>query len=357
LNHPSGIAADGSGNIYLADTESSTIRKITPDGNSSTLAGFAGSFGSADGSTNNAQAFILNDGSTLRVGGVFCPLDPAFPEKRLELMISCVSPALFITDSKHLEKLLKIVGEASCGRVVLLDDAPVERECAIRLRDGSPLAIDAVESDPDQACSVYFTSGSTGKPKAILGRLKGIDHFVRWEAEALGVGVGSRVSQLASPSFDGFLKDVFVPLCAGGMSCAPEKREVVLDGGRLVDWVDVEGIEVLHCVPSVLRSVLNQGLDERYFGELKWVVLAGEALLPADVRRWMEIFGERIRLVNLYGPTETTVTKLHYFVKREDVDRPSIPIGKPIAGAAALVVNAAGKPCPAGVAGEYTLSR
>ena len=40
-------------------------------------------------------------------------------------------------------------------------------------------------SDPEAACSVYFTSGSTGKPKAILGRLKGIDHFMRWEIETL----------------------------------------------------------------------------------------------------------------------------------------------------------------------------
>ncbi|HEY2389798.1 MAG TPA: amino acid adenylation domain-containing protein, partial [Candidatus Angelobacter sp.] len=73
---------------------------------------------------------------------------------------------------------------------------------------------------------------------------------------------------------------------------------------------------------------------------------------PADVRRWMEVFGERIGLVNLYGPTETTVTKLYHFVQAEDRERTSIPIGKPMPGAAAMVVNSADLPCPAGVAGE-----
>ena len=115
-------------------------------------------------------------------------------------------------------------------------------------------------SDPEAPCSIYFTSGSTGKPKAILGRLKGIDHFMRWEIEAFGVTAGTRVSQLASPSFDGFLKDAFVPLCAGGVVCAPESREVVLEGWRLADWLDMEQMEVLHCVPSVFRALLNEGL-------------------------------------------------------------------------------------------------
>src|SRR5438093_13515346 len=57
FNHPNGIAADSAGNIYLADTENSTVRKITPDGYASTIAGFAGSYGSADGAGANARFY------------------------------------------------------------------------------------------------------------------------------------------------------------------------------------------------------------------------------------------------------------------------------------------------------------
>ena len=49
FNHPAGLASDLSGNIYVADTENSTVRKITSDGNVGTLAGLAGSFGTNDG--------------------------------------------------------------------------------------------------------------------------------------------------------------------------------------------------------------------------------------------------------------------------------------------------------------------
>ena len=51
---PAGLTVDGSGNIYVADTYNHTIRKITSTGAVSTLAGQAGSSGSADGSGSNA---------------------------------------------------------------------------------------------------------------------------------------------------------------------------------------------------------------------------------------------------------------------------------------------------------------
>ena len=280
----------------------------------------------------------------LKAGGVFVPMDPSFPPQRLEVMARQVEPKWYVAESRFADRLEGMRdGEV---RVIPLDGEELKQADA-----GRP----AVESSPDDPCSIYFTSGSTGRPKAILGRLKGIAHFALWEAGVLGVGRGTRVSQLASPSFDGFLKDAFVPLCAGGVVCAPESRDVLLEPSRLIDWVDVEGVEVLHCVPSVLRSILNEKLDAKYFGDLKWVVLAGEALLPADVRRWRETFGDRVRLVNLYGPTETTVTKLYHVVEPADVERPSIPIGKPMPGAAALILNAGRSPAGQESVGEIYL--
>lgn len=50
FNDPQGIAADGAGNLYVAEGSSATIRKITPQGAVTTLAGTAGSAGYADGS-------------------------------------------------------------------------------------------------------------------------------------------------------------------------------------------------------------------------------------------------------------------------------------------------------------------
>jgi kumamolisin len=56
FNSPTGITVDGSGNVYVADTNNHTIRKITPAGVVSTVAGQAGTAGAADG-TGSAAAF------------------------------------------------------------------------------------------------------------------------------------------------------------------------------------------------------------------------------------------------------------------------------------------------------------
>jgi sugar lactone lactonase YvrE len=65
FNSPAGVAVDGNGDVYVADNGNHTIRKITPAGVVSTLAGSAGSTGSADGIANAAR---FNSPSALAVG-------------------------------------------------------------------------------------------------------------------------------------------------------------------------------------------------------------------------------------------------------------------------------------------------
>src|SRR5438105_11807978 len=64
FNAPDGIAVDSSGNLYVADTLNSTIRKITSTGVVTTLAGTPGGIGSADG-TGSAARFNYPDALTV----------------------------------------------------------------------------------------------------------------------------------------------------------------------------------------------------------------------------------------------------------------------------------------------------
>ena len=65
---PYGVAADGNGNLYVADRNNHTIRKVAPGGVATTLAGLAGSYGSADG-TGSAARFTFPQGVAVDTGG------------------------------------------------------------------------------------------------------------------------------------------------------------------------------------------------------------------------------------------------------------------------------------------------
>lgn len=294
----------------------------------------------------------------LKAGCVFVPLVPNLPEHRINTIVAEASPKWFVVDAVGLKKI-------SNGRIVEFSQSPVicleepqvpEKFHALNYHHDytkySQVEKPNVQLEPEDMCYLYFTSGSTGKPKGIAGRLKAITHFINWEIKTFNIKKSSRFSQLINPTFDAFLRDVFVPLCSGGVVCIPEEVDTILDARRLIEWIDNQQINLIHCVPSLFRSILNEDLDPKSFSSLQYILLSGEPLLPVDVSRWMDVYGDRIQLVNLYGASETTMTKFFYFVKPSDRQRRFIPIGKPMDGAAALVVDDQGRVCPPGMVGE-----
>ena len=68
FSHPYGVAVDGAGNLYVADQDNYTIRKVTPAGVVTTLAGLAGSSGTNDG-TGSAARFNYPQGVAVDSAG------------------------------------------------------------------------------------------------------------------------------------------------------------------------------------------------------------------------------------------------------------------------------------------------
>jgi acyl-coenzyme A synthetase/AMP-(fatty) acid ligase len=213
------------------------------------------------------------------------------------------------------ERTAAQIARLGCSRV--LDDAALVR--ASRASD-----VDA--GDGDAMGSIYFTSGSTGTPRAIAGRVRGIDHHIGWEIEFLGADATTRGAIIHAPTYDAYLPDVLVPMCAGGMVIVPPPGLV---GEALRRWIVAEGITLLHCVPSVFRALLGGGL-----GEVKHVLLAGEVVRVSDVQAARAV--TEARLINLYGPTEATFVKLHHEIGDEVGE---VPIGKPMPGVTVELID------------------
>jgi acyl transferase domain-containing protein len=98
--------------------------------------------------------------------------------------------------------------------------------------------------------------------------------------------------------------------------------------------------------------LLRDGLAPGRFPDLQFVLVAGEAFPPADANAWIRCFGERVRLANLYGPSETTLAKFCYRLPATPIVDSFVPIGMPIPGVQAILLDEHLAPCAQGELGE-----
>ena len=257
---------------------------------------------------------------------VFAPLDPEIPEKRLAHLISEITPDWIITSSQYIEKIEKIslynrtINEFNViGTKIILN---------CKMINSMEIKISSTIKSADN-CYIYFTSGSTGIPKGIVGRNSSLAQFVKWETSELGINEKYRFSQLTPPTFDPFLRDIFVPLCAGGCICIPDSA-IIADSRKLKKWVVDNEINVIHMVPSLFKSFTTYINDKEYFEHLKYVLLAGELLKGSDLIDFYQKCKSNVQLINLYGPSETTLARFFYRIKEGDVKKNRIPAGKSI---------------------------
>ena len=297
----------------------------------------------------------------LKAGCVFVPLDPEGPPRRLEHVLSQLRADVVVASSASLFRLRGLdPASAQRCRLLFFGEPPGTAELPawvepIEARRTHPSsAVWPRPVDPDAPAYIYFTSGSTGERKGVVGRLSALSHRIRWELETFGITREWRVSQLISPTFDAYLRDLFVPLCAGGTLCVPPD-DIRFDPLRLLEWLEAESINLVHCVPSVFAALAQVPARVRRLPELGLALLSGETLHVATVRRWRRRFGPTTRIVNLYGATEATMVQLFHVVEEADLARGFLPVGKPMNGDRVLLHDATGAPCDPGVAGEVSI--
>jgi amino acid adenylation domain-containing protein len=269
--------------------------------------------------------------ATVRAGGIFMPLDPAYPEARLKQIFQLARPRLLV---------LRAGEEALGARLAACGETPVDTLCIDAVPAGTLPALPVVAGDDDTGYLIH-TSGSTGTPKLIAGRNKGISHFVHWEVGELGIDSAVRASIFSPPTFDVSLREILVPLLAGGTLVIPD-ADTRADATRLAAWLRDQGITLMHAVPSLFRLLTRALRDGGHGGipTLRHACLAGEPLFGADVAAWRAVAGGNAELINLYGPSETSLAKAFHRVDRETYAPGAIvPIGQPIANTALLLLR------------------
>ncbi|MBA4053913.1 MAG: hypothetical protein C0490_04300, partial [Marivirga sp.] len=291
--------------------------------------------------TGNITDLVISITGTILARCVFVPLDASWPEKRFSSIVQQSNLKAIITSGDGLTE-----GKSNSNSVLSLKLVDLLNKQVKGNQANQP---DYQENDD---LYIYFTSGTTGVPKGIVGKNSSLWHFLNWEIETFQIKEGQRFSQLISPYFDAFLRDIFVPLTSGGTICVCPKEEGFLTAEKLAQWIDEQRINLIHCVPSVFRMFNHAAISVNGFQTLKHVLLSGERIIPAELITWYDTFGDRIQLVNLYGATEATLISSYYRIKPEDVTRTKIPIGQPIADTELVIMDKNRKLCKPLIAGD-----
>ncbi len=272
-------------------------------------------------------------------GGAYLPLDPALPAERLAFLVHDAGLKLVLAP-RAVAPLLPPSGAA----VLLLEELAATAPPAV---SGEP-----VELAPEHPAYVLYTSGSTGLPKGVVVPHRALGNRLRYLG-AVEIGPGDVFLHKTTISFDASVGEVFGPLACGAavvLAAPGEEREVAALVRRMRDG----GVTQTSFTPSTLAVLL----EEPELAECRSLrtVLTGAEAMPPDLpaRFYARLDAE---LQNRYGPTETTVSVVAWRCEREAAPAAdfAVPIGRPFAGAEALLLDAALQPVPAGVPGELCI--
>lgn len=275
--------------------------------------------------------------AVLKAGGIYVPMDPAYPRDRLAYLVTDSAVSLVIADAEGARSFNTDVPIIAPDAVTSGDVQNIDQECF-----------------PDQAAYIIYTSGSTGNPKGCVVTQENVSRLFAVTESQFGFGPNDVWTMFHSAAFDFSVWEIWGALAYGGrlvivpywISRSPSDFWKV---------IETEQVTVLNQTPSAFRQLLaaQNSIDTDEMA-LRVVIFGGEALNLQSLIPWFESpLSNQARLVNMYGITETTVHVTYRPIEIGDVQagRGSV-IGDPITDLSLHLLDEHLTSVPIGTVGE-----
>ncbi|WP_186741644.1 non-ribosomal peptide synthetase/type I polyketide synthase [Spirosoma utsteinense] len=274
----------------------------------------------------------------MKAGAAYIPLDPAYPQDRIQFMLADSAAKLLITSEEHSRRL------ASATAQVLLENGLAESaQC--------PKTKPDVSVSGDDLAYVLYTSGSTGKPKGVLVTHRNIVNLL-WSMYAEpGIGPDDVLLAVTTISFDIAGLELYLPLITGA-TVALADAETAKDGRALVEIVREQPITLMQATPATYKMMLDADWQPPATpgGSALNILCCGE---PMSKDLAQKLIPRCRTLWNMYGPTETTIYSTGKQILASD---PIITIGRPIHNTQVYILDPSLRPVAEGIEGEIYLA-
>ncbi|MED0939953.1 amino acid adenylation domain-containing protein [Bacillus mobilis] len=265
-----------------------------------------------------------------KAGATYIPLDPIYPQERINHMIEDSRLSYIVTHSKIAQKI-----SSDNVKKIILDKQSMEiyeTDRAYRVQKMDP--------EKDVAYIIY-TSGSTGKPKGVEVLHKGLTNFLWYMKEVLSIQEQDTFLAITTVCFDISNLELFTPIISGG-AVEIASDEVIKDGLAIKELLNNKSINVIQGTPSTWRMIYEAGWYPRK--DMK-ILVGGENV---DRQLASYLLQGNSKVWNVYGPTETTIWST---ISPLSIDKP-ITIGRPIGNTQLYILDSNLQPVPKGIAGE-----
>ncbi|MDJ0658849.1 MAG: amino acid adenylation domain-containing protein [Crocosphaera sp.] len=267
----------------------------------------------------------------LKAGGTYIPLDPAYPQERINYILEHSQVEVILTQSKQGNRE-QVTGNREKYTLIPIDTLPHSSHTTHT--PDSP-------HTPDNLAYIIYTSGSTGKPKGVQISHQAIVNFLWSMAQQPGINSHDVLLSVTTLSFDIAGLEIFLPLITGA-TVVLVSRETAIDGIALSQKIDQCNANIMQATPATWQMLI----DAEWKGKKDLKVLCGgEALSPTLAKQLLSKSGE---LWNMYGPTETTVWSMVEKIETAE----NITIGRPIHNTKIYILDKQLQPVPVGVTGD-----
>lgn len=264
----------------------------------------------------------------LMAGGAYVPIDPSYPEDRINYILKDCESEFLVSESSLKDRVNQISQNLTSLKSTIYVDEIQGTKYTSNYYFNNDLR-------PEHLAYVIYTSGSTGKPKGVMVTHSNVVTLMQEGKRLFDFGEEDTFTLFHSYCFDFSVWEIFAPLTTGGtIKIVP--RDVILDTKRFLRFLKEEKITILNQTPSYFSKLTEEierlDLRDEDLSKLRYIIFGGEALLSSPVKCFRKNMGSRTKLVNMYGITETTVHTTYYEIPEGDILRlkPYIKIGVPL---------------------------